>query len=130
VKTSELTGTALDWAVAKCEGHTVKTYRNWLETENDYWKGRDCYFAQNHPVIVFPGGVKAALVPAYSTDWTQAGPIIESERIDVFSITYGSGWCAQPGVRVFNGYGQTPLVAAMRCYVASKLGDEVELPKG
>jgi hypothetical protein len=94
VKTSELTGTALDWAVAKCEGHTVKTYRNWLETENDYWKGRDCYFAQNHPVIVFPGGVKAALVPAYSTDFTQAGPIIESERIDVFSITYGSGWCA------------------------------------
>jgi hypothetical protein len=25
-------------------------------------------------------------------------------------------------------YGPTPLIAAMRCYVASKLGDEVEVP--
>jgi hypothetical protein len=25
--------------------------------------------------------------------------------------------------------GPTPLIAAMRCYVASKLGDEVELPE-
>ena len=24
--------------------------------------------------------------------------------------------------------GPTPLIAAMRCYVASKLGDEVEVP--
>jgi hypothetical protein len=24
--------------------------------------------------------------------------------------------------------GTTPLIAAMRCYVASKLGDEVEIP--
>jgi hypothetical protein len=24
--------------------------------------------------------------------------------------------------------GPTPLIAAMRCYVASKLGDEVEIP--
>jgi hypothetical protein len=33
-------------------------------------------------------------------------------------------------MRVFNGYGITPLIAAMRCYVASKLGDEVEIPAG
>jgi hypothetical protein len=26
--------------------------------------------------------------------------------------------------------GHTPLIAAMRCYVASKLGDEVEIPEG
>jgi len=30
---------------------------------------------------------------------------------------------------VFYYYGSTPLIAAMRCYVASKLGDEVELPE-
>ena len=24
--------------------------------------------------------------------------------------------------------GPTPLIAAMRCYVASKLGDEIEIP--
>ena len=27
-----------------------------------------------------------------------------------------------------HGRGPTPLIAAMRCYVASKLGDEVEVP--
>jgi len=27
-------------------------------------------------------------------------------------------------------YGPTPLIAAMRCYVASKMGDEVKLPEG
>jgi hypothetical protein len=25
--------------------------------------------------------------------------------------------------------GPTPLIAAMRCYVASKLGDEIEIPE-
>jgi hypothetical protein len=28
----------------------------------------------------------------------------------------------------FACFGDTPLIAAMRCYVASKLGDEVEVP--
>ncbi len=27
------------------------------------------------------------------------------------------------------GMGPTPLIAAMRCYVASKLGDEVDIPE-
>jgi hypothetical protein len=27
------------------------------------------------------------------------------------------------------GHGPTPLIAAMRCYVQSKLGDEVEAPE-
>jgi hypothetical protein len=26
-------------------------------------------------------------------------------------------------------YGPTPLIAAMRCFVSSRLGDEVEIPK-
>ena len=26
-------------------------------------------------------------------------------------------------------FGPTPLIAAMRCYVTSKLGDEVEIPE-
>jgi hypothetical protein len=28
-----------------------------------------------------------------------------------------------------SAYGPTPLIAAMRCYVASKLGDEVDVPE-
>jgi hypothetical protein len=33
------------------------------------------------------------------------------------------------GGEPYEGTGSTPLIAAMRCYVASKLGDEVEIPK-
>ena len=58
-----------------------------------------------------------------STDWAQGGPIIEREKItlDVF----------EDGVWVASEYqeGPTPLIAAMRCYVASKLGDEIEIPE-
>jgi hypothetical protein len=70
----------------------------------------------------------------FSTDWAQGGPIIEREEI---SIEYGraefkSEWIAYklglPDEDNPQG-GPTPLIAAMRCYVASKLGDEVEIPE-
>lgn len=140
MKTSELTGAALDWAVAKCEGE-------------DY-----------SPVPTFSGfGLK---YPAtnYSTNWAQGGRIIERERISIIrleddSATYENGdYCGRTpaygavideyfgedqlrssygeawGEIVYIGYelvtkGQTPLIAAMRCYVASKLGDDVEIPE-
>jgi len=96
MKTSELTGAALDWAVAKCEG--------------------DFAFACMESWVWLP-----------STSWMQGGPIIEREKLVVGFV--GTEWSAcQP-----NGnnckFGPTPLIAAMRCYVASKLGDEVEIPE-
>ena len=93
MKTSELRGSALDWAVALCEC-------------GDAWRHED----------VDPH--------FYSTDWSQGGPIIEREGID----TYQSGvWVAEIDGK-HTTEGPTPLIAAMRCYVASKLGDEVEVP--
>jgi hypothetical protein len=66
----------------------------------------------------------------YSTDWAQGGPIIEREGMTIALDAFG--WEArhydeesEPWVMT----GPTPLVAAMRCYVASKLGDEVEIPE-
>jgi hypothetical protein len=96
VKTNELTGAALDWAVAKAIGE----YR---------------------PVAV----------PAYSTDWAQGGPIIEREGISVARRGEHSfsPWGAVLQGFEFDEEGPTPLIAAMRCYVASKLGDEVEIPE-
>ena len=63
-----------------------------------------------------------------STDWAQGGPIIEREKLDVFCS--GNVWDASTGDRHPNVIktGTTPLIAAMRCYVASKLGDELEVP--
>jgi len=66
----------------------------------------------------------------FSTDWAQGGPIIEREAIQITPDEYTGTWSAymtnegEPYV----GTGPTPLIAAMRCYVASKLGDEIELP--
>jgi len=61
----------------------------------------------------------------YSTDWAQGGPIIEREGMDVLRLDVG--WEVTHPVARPSGYGPTPLIAAMRCYVASKLGDEVEI---
>ena len=59
-----------------------------------------------------------------STDWEQGGPIIEREGIAIY--LYGDGeWQA---VLEKEYEGPTPLIAAMRCYVASKLGEEIEIP--
>lgn len=116
MKTSELQGEALDWAVAKCEG----AYAPSVDTDTDGLK-RINY-----------GG----MYPEWSTDWAQGGPIIEREEIGLkrnASCSDGRQWEASPSITAKGaggewGYGPTPLVAAMRCYVASKLGDEVEVP--
>lgn len=126
IKTSELTGAALDWAVAKCEGETPLWHsgttvsesiqgikRFWVSVDTRYDKeGRD-YNPRYSP----------------STDWLTAGPIIQREKIGSLHEARGV-WSAstkwEDPAKVF--YGKTKLIAAMRCYVASKLGDEVEVP--
>lgn len=106
MKTSELTGAALDWAVAKAEGLKEEDF---VAIDNLYgpkWVG-----------------------PEYSSDWAQGGPIIQSERITLDAIDCGETWIAQDYWKEFPAVeASTPLVAAMRCYVASELGDEVEVP--
>lgn len=123
VKTSELIGPSLDWAVAKCEGFSY-TDKGGL---NDFRHLR-LYDRKDRPVSA-------------SVNWSQGGPIIEREKIKLFP-NVGGTWSAQirheenhPLVahKVLAGWtnraGPTPLIAAMRCYVASKLGDTVEIPK-
>ena len=61
-----------------------------------------------------------------STNWAQGGPIIEREGIALY--LYGDNeWNAHTGNKEFTG--PTPLIAAMRCYVASKLGEELDIPE-
>lgn len=119
IKTSELTGAALDRAVSVAQGYDydivdgqVVTGMSVLITSGD--------FAGCHTDEVF----------SPSTDWAQGGPIIDRERISIRTWTNtpvvhaympkdGAEWSSDAG---------SPLIAAMRCYVASKLGDEVEIP--
>ena len=129
MKTSELTGAALDWAVAKCEGATDE----WHTDKPFFWDGVPCVREAGHDVQYRP-----------STYWAIGGPIIEREDIAISPmpdglcrayIPKGTRWMPKGGetVEVFHWHfkqqGYTTLIAAMRCYVASKLGDEVELPE-
>lgn len=99
VNTNELTGAALDWAVAKCEGISLNegnTISNDCDTYNP------------------------------SADWAQGGPIIEREEINLWTEGYAAWEATKPGF--WQEWGPTPLIAAMRCYVGTKLGNEVEVP--
>jgi hypothetical protein len=117
IKTTDLTGPALDWAVAKALGRPVLA------------EGRIAY------TNVF-GKSQPRKVPLYSTDWAQGGPIIEREEIGVkrrAPSMRGEEWEAMGSITAKGaGYrwavGPTPLIAAMRCFVASRLGEEVDVP--
>jgi hypothetical protein len=65
-----------------------------------------------------------------STVWEDGGPIIECEGIALMrDLDEAPGqWAAYiGGINTLGWFGPTPLIAAMRAYVASRLGDEVEL---
>lgn len=123
VKTSKLTGAALDWAVAKSEGRTVETRLSGLGG------------AQRFAVFLNQRWVRGAErwdQYAPSTNWAQGGPIIEREKMWVSWVESNykhidGCWSAHVRSRIC--YGPTPLIAAMRSFVASKLGDEVEVPE-
>lgn len=114
MKTSELTGIALDWAVAIAAGVKVR-------------------WSAPHEMLLRVGKAWAPYTP--STNWAQAGPIIEQEKMNINSSAMigPNQWVGIPRARLeglpYTWYGPTPLIAAMRCYVASELGDYVELPK-
>ena len=118
IKTQDLTGPALDWAVAKCVwpddiGNTVPFHHD----GSDYSPSRK---------------------------WAHGGPIIEREKIRLdqsdhpemwpWFATKVTGWEKREDEEMGDwpvyaeAGGDTPLVAAMRCYVASKLGDEIDVP--
>ena len=67
-----------------------------------------------------------------STNWAQGGPIIERERITLDGTAILNQWMAVfhvPDEEPWEMRGPTPLIAAMRCYVASKLSNDIEVPK-
>ena len=126
IKTSELAGCALDWAVAKCEGFTmVPKHNGWEFVAKDGTRFNGCFEPTWTP----------------SANWSQGGPIIEWESLCVGRKHQAdTNYCevnnpavdcwARTTAGGYLSYGPTPLIAAMRCYVASKLGDEVEVPEG
>ena len=118
VKTSELSGMALCYAVCMIEmPHLV-----WNKTIG-------IHHASDQ--IVVPELPEPKCYSPF-TGWAMFGPIIERERISVVDVDGYDFWKAdklnKEAIPVIS-YGPTPLIAAMRCLVASKLGDEVEIPE-
>ena len=119
IKTSELKDRALDYVVAKIESGIEPEYFNdciWITTGSFFTRVRRNVFEP-------------------STAWSQGGPLIERERIQVFPHNGASEWCGVIHV-LRDGYtgiltqdGPTPLIAAMRAFVTKKFGDEVEIPE-
>lgn len=140
-KVAELEGALLDAAVGMCEGD-FDPHRPKAEFQMVLRDGRRVLAGpQGHATKVYEWSP--------STDWAIGGPIIERERIVLVPSDAGEApvvWSASVGVRPHYiddslpfdhrtigtndacATGETPLVAAMRAYVASKFGDEVELP--
>jgi len=103
VKTSEAKDQVLDYLVAKCEGVSA----NFL-VANQY--GGEHFYQ-------------------YSNNWLSGGPIIEREEIAMWPDEEGGFFASANEGAGKDYHGKTYLIAAMRCYVASKLGDEVEIPE-
>lgn len=126
IKVSEASGAVLDWLVAKCEG---------LELIKDgvlngvTKKGR---FASGYYTDRNNWAPLSTL--CYSTDWAQGGPIIDREFICTNGDDGAPGCAPSWEASIFDDgevtvSGPTPLIAAMRCYVASKLGETAEVPE-
>lgn len=124
MKTSELTGALLAHVVALADGHVVNIHTSIDGLVYSVYGGEK-----------FIGYIGGGHVPQYAPheQWDQGGPLIERECIELFvnqSPRVWSGFITKYAHDLphwtLQGNGDTPLVAAMRTFVVSKFGDEVE----
>ena len=128
IKLSDTTPIQINWLVAKC-----------MTGEELFQCGKVAHAVVLHSVggtmapyfVKDSGVVRCVFEP--STNWSHGGPIIERENIDVTRKEQWEAWLdnhdPEGVVDASFGSGPTPLIAAMRCFVASRLGDEVEIPE-
>jgi len=121
VKVSDLSGRALDWAVAKAEFNCAPGFVKYDIC--GYW-----YAGEGD------GGI-SDWEP--SENWFQCGPIIEKYGLDIINTsafkdcdkwTSVSDWSGVEATELGVG-GPTFLIAACRAIVTAKLGDELEVPE-
>jgi Protein of unknown function (DUF2591) len=134
VPTSNLIREGLDWAVAKALfGDRVVHEKTWRQTEDSHFKGSACDWCPDGKFALLTTnwqGTKASDILPYSTDPVHGHPILEREKMDtsvvpatnlrMVEMLVDDKWVRQ--------FGKTLLIAATRCFVASKLGNEIEVP--
>lgn len=122
MRTQDLIGAQLDWAVAKCEGYECEFGD---EVSGPWLVPQEGYLHDEKPLASFRP----------STDWNLAGPIIDREAHNLFKHNGGTEWCCACNVprdgytAIVTADGPTPLIAAMRCFCCAKLGDEINIPE-
>lgn len=104
MRTAELKNALLDYWSAKANG-LVPCLRNYL--------GRDICLVGNE--------TKTRYSP--STDWSQGGPLVERSKMDFNYMGGGEYEAHTHPAYIFRG--KSMLEAAMRCFVATKFGEEV-----
>ncbi len=99
--------------------------------ELDYWvataEGKDAYFENDRCFTAFiDGNIKYYYVYSPSTNPAQGWPIIEREKIGcLFNEKERCWFASRPKERITIQEGETSLIAAMRCRVASVYGETV-----
>ncbi len=116
VKTAELIGPALDWAVGIATGGEQKPYQFADNIDAPFWEA-----------WVFPDGYACSRWSP-STDWSQGGPLIDKHNVEILR----AGDCVMAklyGLTNAAGDGKTPLIAACRAIVTANQGDVVSVPE-
>jgi hypothetical protein len=128
IEVSELKDAALDYCVAKLEieGKAQEI------TFGYYGGGGVCVHVR--PTNPLLEGHKMLMEP--SSNWAQGGRIIDREGLTIAPSSTKNGviteWKAGRDWPMSHHpfyLGPTPLIAAMRCFVASRMGNEVVLPE-
>lgn len=146
IKTIALNGQALDWAVAKCENRSVSSFLGggvWVKGRHEDGRELDGFdfvfkctdWLIGGPIIESEG----ISIVRCEDDYTNIG-LTDKPSAPVWAAEHGGGHSPQsnyegeqyePCYEISEDscfYGETPLIAAMRCFVARKLGDIVDIP--
>ena len=127
IDVAQLSGTALDWAVAICENLPVVHDPMGFGTgsESGSWIWDDSLDTDTKSQLIGRGY-------SPSCNWAQAGPIME--RHDIYASRYygcddNNANKFQAGLGLARSYGETPLIAVMRSLVRTIFGNEIDVPE-
>jgi hypothetical protein len=130
MKVAELTCAELDYWVAKAEGMPLVSELSEIGMAAA-GMAPPCIFLKDGVYGIASADKSGKWEP--STNWSQGGPVIEREGVDLEhhkesvlgkEETWWEAYYRADVCQCFTA--DTPLIAAMRAYVASKFGDEVE----
>ncbi|MEG1818089.1 phage protein NinX family protein [Pseudomonas sp.] len=121
VKTADLTGPALDWAVAMADGWKADRPQDGQVSKNGVYR------------LVGPRPMRSTVHPDWyydpSTGWAVGGPLRDKYNVGIESgVSDDLPYAYVPGRDLDGSYGETALIAICRAIVAAKLGDVVQVP--